>query len=326
MTRDRLPMDGRYIFLASNAYSGSTLLSFLLGAHPQIGTVSDVSGQRRERTMSTFACSCGLLMETCPFWRTLLEELDRTGVEFSLANFRLGFDERKPRWLGRTRMRSLGSGAAEAVRDRLFRLVPGDEHSMYQLGRRNAVFATAVMAVTGASVFVDASKEQLRARYLRRYVDQGLRVIHLVRDVRGVVDSTLRRGKLGISGTEAARRWGRTNEAIMRSVEDLDPERRLLVRYEDLCADLEGTMRRLFTFSGVDPDVDVGRIVAGEQHLIGNSMRLSGVGEIRLDERWRSSIASHAIEGIIGSAGRVQVELYGDTTPGETREPATTNG
>lgn len=323
MTGDLAPIENRYVFLASHAYSGSTLLSFLLGAHPQIGTVSDVSGQRRQRRMSTFACSCGLLMESCPFWRSLAEELDRTGVTFSLANFRLGFDDRNPRWLGSTRARSLGGRAAEAMRDRLFRLLPGDERHMRALGRRNAAFAAAVLAVSGASVFVDASKERLRARYLQRYVDPQLKVVHLVRDVRGVVESTLRRGKLGISATEAARRWAGTNEAIMRSIEGFDSDRRVLVRYEDLCTDLEGTMRRLFAFSGVDPDVDVGRIVSNQQHLIGNSMRLAAVGEVRLDERWRTSIAPGELAAIIRSAGPVHAALYGGTAPKLPTEPAT---
>lgn len=313
----------RYVFLASNAYSGSTLLSFLLGAHPQIGTVSDVSGQRRERMMSTFACSCGRLMEACPFWRSVADELAGSGVDFSLANFRLGFDDRSPRWLGSARVRSLGGQAAEALRDRFFRLLPGDERHMRELGRRNAAFAAAVLAVTGASVFVDASKERLRARYLQRYVDPGLRVVHLVRDVRGVVESTLRRGKLDISPSEAARRWARTNQAIMRSVEDLAPERRLLVRYEDLCTDLEGTMRRLFSFCGVDPDVDVGRVMASQQHLIGNSMRLAGVGEIRLDERWRTAIAPDGLALVVASAGPLQAALYGTTAAPVSTEPAT---
>ena len=323
MSRDPASMENRYVFLASNAYSGSTLLSFLLGAHPQIGTVSDVSGQRRQRKMSTFACSCGRLMESCPFWRSLAEELDRSGIDFSLANFRLGFDDRDPRWLGSARVRTLGGQTAEALRDRLFRLLPGDERHMRQLGRRNAAFAAAVLAVTDASVFVDASKERLRARYLQRYVDPGLRVIHLVRDVRGVVESTLRRGKLGISAIEAARRWAHTNEAIMRSVDAVSPDRRLLVRYEDLCTDLVGTMRRLFTFSGVDPNVDVGRFVANEQHLIGNRMRLNGVDEVRLDERWRTSIAPAEIEGIITSAGGVHAALYDGAAPTGPTEPAT---
>ncbi|MGQ0608708.1 MAG: sulfotransferase family protein [Chloroflexota bacterium] len=323
MSGDPTPMENRYIFLASSAYSGSTLLSFLLGAHPQIGTVSDVSGRRRERKMSTFACSCGLLMESCPFWRSLADELNRTGVDFSLANFRLGFDEREPGWLGRARVRSLGGHIAEATRDRLFRLLPGDERHMRQLGRRNSAFAASVLAVTGGDVFVDASKERLRARYLQRYVDPGLRVIHLVRDVRGVVESTLRRGKLGISATEAARRWAHTNEAIMRSIAAVSPDRQLLVRYEELCTDLVGTMRRLFSFSGVEPDVDVGRFVADEQHLIGNRMRLSGVDEVRLDERWRTSIAPAEIEEIIRSAGDVHAAFYDSAAPTGPTEPAT---
>ena len=304
---------GRYVFLASNAYSGSTLLSFLLGAHPQIGTVSDVSGQRRERMMSTFACSCGRPMTDCPFWRDVAAEVGQSGMEFSLANFHLGFDDRSPRWLGNARVRSLGGHAPEAIRDRLFRFLPGDERHMRELGRRNAAFAAAVLNVTGASVFVDASKERLRARYLQRYVDPELRVIHLVRDVRGVVESTLRRGKLRISASDAARRWARTNSAIMRSVKTVDPDRRLLVRYEDLCTDLLGTMRRLFAFCGVDPEVDVSRIVSREQHLIGNSMRLAGVGEVRLDERWRTTLTPDDLRQIATSAGPLHAALAADT-------------
>jgi Sulfotransferase family len=148
-------------------------------------------------------------------------------------------------------------------------------------------------------------------------------VIHLVRDVRGVVESTLRRGKLDISATDAARRWARTNEAIMRSAGGIDSERRMLVRYEDLCADPAGTMRRLFTFSGVDPDIDVARIVAREQHLLGNNMRLSGVDEVRLDERWRTSLAPGDLVDIIRSSGRTQAALYGTTDPRGATEPAT---
>ena len=305
---------GNYVFLASNAYSGSTLLSFLLGAHPQIGTVSDISGQRRERSMATFACSCGRRMTDCPFWHAVAEELRRSGRVFSLANFHLGFDDRSPRWLGSARVRSLGGHAPEAFRDRLSRFLPGDERRMRELGRRNAAFAAAVLDVTGASVFVDASKERLRARYLQRYVDPELRVIHLVRDVREVVESTLRRGKLRISASDAARRWARTNAAIMRSVETVDPNRRLLVRYEDLCTDLLGTMRRLFAFCGVDPEVDVSRIVSSEQHLIGNSMRLAGLDAVRLDERWRTTLTPEDQRRIATSAGPLHALLAADTS------------
>lgn len=301
---------GRYVFLASHAYSGSTFLSYLMGAHPEVATVSDVSGQRREHVMDTFQCSCGRLMAACPFWTDLLVELGRTGLDFSLANFELGFDHRSPPWLGALRVRSLCSGMLEQLRDRAFRVIPRDERHMVKLGQRNAAFAGAVLRKTGASVFMDASKERLRARYLQRYVDPELRVIHLVRDARGVVDSTIRRGKRRISPTEAARRWARTNDAIARSMSSIPPPRRLVVRYEDVCADPRKEMRRIFSFCGVDPDVDVEHLIGGEQHLLGNRMRLGGVQEIRLDERWHSTLTSAELETIAANAGPLQASLY----------------
>jgi hypothetical protein len=303
-------MAGRYVFLASHAYSGSTFLSYLMGAHPQIATVSDVSGQRREHVMDTFKCSCGRLMAACPFWMTLLVELRRTGLEFSLANFELGFDRRSTPWLGALRVRSLGSGALEHLRDRAFRLIPGDERHMVELGKRNAAFARTVLRTRRASIFVDASKERLRARYLQRYVDPDLRVIHLIRDARGVVDSTIRRGKRPISPTEAARRWARTNDAIARSMSGIPPTRRHVVRYEDVCDNPGKAMREIFAFCGVDPQVDVEHLLGGEQHLLGNRMRLDGVQEIRLDERWQSTLTSAELSAIAASAGPLQASLY----------------
>lgn len=303
MTQALAAIRGRYIFLASNAYSGSTLLSFLLGAHPEIGTVSDVSGRRREGAMDRFECSCGRLMTACPFWQRLLAELGESGLAFSLADFALGFDDRRPRWLGSVRVRTLGGDGLERLRDAVFRWAPGDEHWMRMIGERNAVFAEAVLRVTGGSVFVDASKERLRARYLHRYVDPALRVIHLVRDPRGVVESTIRRGKLKRSAEEVARRWAGTNAAIVRSVDRIPRARQIVVRYEDLCADPRAVMRRIFAFSSVDPTVDVTSLLSGEQHLLGNSMRLGTVDEIRLDERWRDTLAEADLSAIVAVAG-----------------------
>lgn len=303
-------LSGRYVFLASHAYSGSTLLSFLLGAHPEIGTVSDVSGRRRRQMMATFECSCGRLMTACPFWERLMATLDGSGLDFSLADFELGFDHRQPRWLGSLRVRSLGGIRPERLRDAVFDAIPGEGARMEAIGRRNSAFARAVLELTGSRIFVDASKERLRAQYLLRYVDPQLRVIHLIRDPRGVADSTRRRGKL-TSFEQAGRRWARTNAAIARSLSAIDDTRRLTVRYEDLCRDPDAEMQRIFAFCGVDPTVDVTAHLEAEQHLLGNSMRLKGVSDVRLDQRWETSLEDADREAVETAAGWWFTQLYG---------------
>lgn len=302
-------MTGRYVFLASHAYSGSTLLSFLLGAHPDIGTVSDVSGRRRHRRMATFQCSCGRLMTACPFWEQVAGAMRARGLAFSLSDFELGFDHRHPRWLGELRVRSLGGQVLERLRDAAFDAIPGEAARMAGIGRRNAAFAEAILELSGARVFVDASKERLRARYLARYVDPEVRVIHLIRDPRGVADSTQRRGKL-TSFADVGRRWARTNGAIVRSLSDIDPSRRLMVRYEDLSRRPDAVMARIFTFCGVDPAIDVGSLLAGEQHLLGNVMRLQGVGDIRLDQRWEATMSASDRTAVATAAGRAFTDAY----------------
>ncbi len=240
----------RVVLLATRAYSGSTLLAALLGSHDDVATVSEVSGHQRQHRMATFQCSCGRLMTECPFWAEVAASMRRQGfADFDLSNFRLNFS-RGHGSFERLRTGSLRWTWAEDVRDAAFNLVPGNSRAMRELGRRNVAFAQTVLDVVGASVFVDASKERMRIRYASRYMDADIRVIHLVRDVRGVVDSVIRHvnGPVDIAAT--ARHWARTNETLRRHGEWLGAERYRLVRYEDLCARPAATLHSLFEFCG----------------------------------------------------------------------------
>jgi hypothetical protein len=298
-----------YVLLASSSYSGSTLLSYLLGKHPQIATTSDVSGTRRKGSMDTFACSCGRLMRECPFWREVVDEMRARGyANFELEDFRLGFDHTAPAWLGELRTRSLRWDALEQTRDRAFELF-GSGRAMRRIAERNLAFAESVAKISGASTFVDASKERMRLRYMARYLDADLRVIHLVRDVRGVVDSTMRRAKRGLTELEAARRWASTNAAIGRGLASFAPDRQILMRYEDLCREPDESLRRLFGFMGVDPEASMQRHRA-DQHLLGNRMRLDGTEEVRLNEVWRDHLSNEAQQRILAQTQPVYDRLY----------------
>jgi hypothetical protein len=301
----------RYVFLASSPYSGSTLLSFLLAAHPAVATISDVSGRRRAGQMETFRCSCGRRMIDCDFWSRLRERAAQRGMgELDLADFDLGFDSARHGRLSRIQARSLRWPAVERLRDRT--LAPlGVAAAMRDVGTRSWMLANAVMDITGTSVFVDASKERLRIRYLDRYLPVRPRVIHLVRDVRGVVESTMRRGKRSDPMARIAREWARTNDSIEQQLRELPAERQLRVRYEDLCADVTGTLRTTFTFMGVDPAAAL-EPIGQEQHMLGNQMRLSAPADVRLDERWRAALAQADAQAIVRAAQPVFGRLYPD--------------
>ena len=79
------------------------------------------------------------------------------------------------------------------------------------------------------------------------------------------------------------------------------------VHYEELCADPPGTLRRLFSFIGVDPAAARLDFRSTEHHVVGNGMRLDTQSEIRVDERWREALAPsdlHTFASVAGSLNR----------------------
>ncbi|MEO8509644.1 MAG: sulfotransferase [Chloroflexota bacterium] len=302
-----------YIFLASSAYSGSTLLSYLLGAHPDIATVSAASGGRRQSRIDEYRCSCGRLLNECPFWMEVRERMVARGhADFELGHFRLGFDQAPGSRRERMRTGSLRWNRLETARDLILDRLTERGATMAAVGRRNADFAAVVMAVSGGSVYVDASKERMRIRHLRRFLPMPLKVIHLVRDVRGVATSALHHGSSAAGGADAAaRNWAATNRTILRHLDDLPPEDHMTVWYEQLCSETEATMSNLYAFCGVDRSRAADPLLAdAEQHLIGNRRRLSAWSEITLDERWRSELSPGQQARILGLGSSVQRELY----------------
>lgn len=312
-------MERSFVVLASTAYSGSTLLSFLLGAHPEIATTSDVSGVRRQDKMDVFECSCRRRMLDCPFWQALADRMRARGHrDFELANFGLGFDYYGQGLRSKVLVGSLPVPAVEGVRDRITGAIPGHTARMQAIADRNRDFAHVVLDLTGARVFVDASKERMRILHLQRHLapHMDVRVIHLVRDVRGVVESNLRRGKKpGLTAARAARNWANTNEIILRNLRSVPAYRQTSIRYEDLCRDSDAALRGLFEFCGVDPSLQATDVTATEQHLIGNQMRLGSVAEIRLDERWRESLRQSELATIGRVAGAAYARLYPEGEP-----------
>lgn len=297
-----------FAFVLAHSFSGSTLLSFLLGAHPEVATVGEMFIAPTHNT-DEYPCSCGEPIERCGFWQRVAREMTARGVPFDLRSADSSLSAGSYGWLGNRAIWAEPRGPVlEAARRAALALLPG---AGKELDRRIAVnrhLAEAVLGLRGARVFVDATKRPGRALLLRRDPQLDLRVLHLVRDGRAVSRSAIR--NLGRTVEEGARSWASSAQRCEELRRYLPPERWLTVRHEDLCRDSPGTLARIFEFLGVTPDHTIGDFRATDHHIIGNRMRLSRTSEIRIDERWRAELRPEQIRTVERIAGP-ELKRYG---------------
>ncbi len=286
-----------YVFLTSHAYSGSTLTSFLLGSHPEIATVGMLTGPASHLDLKTYRCSCGQLFQQDPFWQDVTRKVNEYGLSYSLkehmgTRIELGANS----LLRRIRTASLRNNTLEEFRDWLmFNMWPSHEREMHELVRRNEIFAKAILDVSGKPIFLDTSKDPMRMRYMRLSPAIDLYVIHLIRDVRGVVTSIMsRRSDMNVE--QATKHWLVAEHNIRRHLKTLPESRQIQVRYEDITSNTLETMNRLFTFMDARPLEQMDDFREVDNHILGNKMRKQGSSEIKTDERWRTVLSEKQLQ------------------------------
>lgn len=294
----------RYVCMPGSPYTGSTLLGLLLNSRPDSVSIGAATGLTARVDVATYQCSCGVRFEDCDFWRKVAARTEELGhpVEVFQTNFwntHVRVSDR--RWLNGLLVRSLGNGLVTDFRDALIWSAGPIRRTVEEASWSTWSLAKAVLELTGKSVFVDTARDHQRPKYLARNPSLDLKVIHLIRDPRGNVASIM--NHTGVDVAKASRQWRHYNMEADRVRRFVAPGSWMLLHYEDLCADPGSTLDRIARFLGLEP-APVGQILqAGENHVIGNSMRLKAVEEIRLDEKWRESLSANDIEVIARIAG-----------------------
>lgn len=292
-----------FISIETTSFSGATLLGFLLNAHPQITTIGEMNGLISSENADTYRCSCGELIKTCPFWLDVTDEMVRRGQPFDVIHFDLAFAWGGPAFWCRLRTGDFRNGTLNHWRDTIFDHLPPERAKMTRLVKRNQAFVESVLAVSNKSVLVDTSKDRLRVRGLRQFSTLDVRIIHLVRDVRGVAASWLRRGRNDLSA--AARQWVKWHTWIEQNFAALPADKYLFLRYEDLVSKVPEMLQQIYTFCGVDNTIEIYDYRAVDHHIIGNPMRLAQTSEIRIDERWKSILTTTQLAEINQIAGEL---------------------
>ncbi|MGA8275957.1 MAG: sulfotransferase [Thermoplasmata archaeon] len=265
------------LYVLSSPHSGSTVLSTILGTHPEVFYAGELYEVPEPAWIPGVTCSCGQPVDACPFWHPVRERFE--GVADVQALYR---DEGKY-----TNWKSLGRAVWS-------RNAPSGEFHEY-VGRLEALVRS-ITAESGKRIVIDTSKGATRGvAYLGAQSARfDVKFLHIVRDGRGVVQSRKRSSERlsgGKSRSHAALRfsalWVGANLAYVLLF-GLRKERYLRLRWEDLSRDPDRAFEQLERFVGIDLSEIRSRVQAGGTfpvgHVIaGNRLRFSGEVRLRRD-------------------------------------------
>lgn len=279
------------VYIMGHGYSGSTLLTVLLGSHPQIATIGELGiaeHAKRQTTPEQFLCSCRAPVRECEFWRRVGREMAERGHDFDVWDSELEFRARGG-GLSDVILRAVQRGPVlETARSVGLQVVPGARRELARVLSRIEALAEIVTAIEGARIFLDSSKRPERAVFMRRIPSFDMRIIHLVRDGRAVSWSNMKH--LGLAPEAAAASWIDDNSKSEQARRYFPRDRWMTLRHEDVCADPTGALSRIYSFLGLPNGNGLPNFQDAEHHIIGNRMRLGSISEIRLDDRWKTAL------------------------------------
>jgi hypothetical protein len=297
-----------------------------------------------EKSLRVPLCTCGKRLdvlyvdapeEACPFWSEVRREwVERVDPRDDIEGYpKLQNDfELKRRW-------------PRLLREE-WRRGPSARFRSY--ARLTRAFFESIRAVSGKPVIVDSTMVSDRTFALSMMPGIDLRVVHLVRDGRGVVashrksfekdlllaDGARDRGGLPARWKAAARRRVLYPESVVRWVAHnlisgwvcarLGPERAMRLRYEDFVADPRAALGRIGSLIGLDlagvaEAASSGEPLRAGHNIGGNRTKKSGYVTLRPDaQEWREALSpaeqrlSWALMGWLMRRYRQPESAFGD--------------
>jgi len=283
----------RVLYIMGAGYSGSTVLASVLGNHPELENVGELTHLPARGWIAGEFCACGQRGNRCSFWSDVRRQwTKRTGSD----------DVQRYAALGR-RFESSRGCFPRLARERCF---PTSEFRAYS--EQTRALLAAIRTVSGRAVIVDSSKWPSRAFSLSLMPGIDLRVVHLVRDGRGVAWSRMKPKKVdpkaGVATPQkplpvwrSTDQWLRCNLRAWSVYRNLPPATASRVRYEDYVADPESALAGIGRLVALDLG-GLGRALArGEPmqvgHAIaGNRLRMAGTVRLRPDTQWTTSMSA----------------------------------
>jgi len=282
----------KVLYIGGFGRSGSTLVERILGQLPGFCSAGEIVFLWQRGLIEGQLCGCGVPVPECEFWsrvgKTAFGGWDQVDAHEMLALQRRV-----------DRNRYIPSMVAPRLR-------PGAQADLDRYTDTLSKLYRAIGEVAGARVVIDASKHASTAFLLRRVPGVDLRVVHLVRDSRGVAYSwTKEVRKPEVTGDDAfmpqyspsssGRQWIAYN-LLFDALGLLD--KTMVLRYEALMAEPRASLERILAAASepVTPEsfsfLGDGWVDLGCDHTVaGNPMRFhQGRLDLRLDQAWTTKL------------------------------------
>jgi len=305
----------KILYIAGYGRSGSTVLDVILGNHPEIASVGEITYLLEEWRGPDRRCACGQPYQKCDFWGALGDTID---LSVDMQEIIRTVEKR------------------EYTISTLFNRVCPSIKKSYRAF--NQQLFSYIRERSGKSVVVDSSKSArdaaLRFYALSEIANLDVYVLHLVRDGRAVVESCVRKGsnwaleghqhEPRLPGFRATVGWTLANTWTLGLARRyISPDRYLRVQFEDFISTPGAVLERIGGFIGIKVDVlvervredavfDVGHNVGGNRMRLKEHVRLRTreTTEIGYNLDWHHRLFFQAV------GGWLQWYLAGNSTNG----------
>jgi len=253
----------KILYIAGYGRSGSTVLDVLLGAHKRVVSVGELVYLGQEWQHEERTCACGATYEQCSFWADAVKDKDEAEELMRLSR---SVEHRRalPRLLSGT----LSGQLRGSYRDRMRRLFG------YIAERGEADWV------------VDSSKTARHAtgRFwaLHHLAGLDVRVLHLVRDGRDVLQSVAEKGtNWAVEGYRKEKflraertliGWNLANGMTWGLGGALDENRYLRVHFESLLDSPESVLEKVGAFIEQDLSSVIDRVSSDKSFPVGHNV------------------------------------------------------
>ena len=299
-------MNPKVLYIGGAGRSGSTLLGMILGSTPVFFNAGELRWFWSAVHGGTRRCSCRSLVTECPFWSGVISDLQAAKIDIPhLAALTPRLTH--TRNLLRISTRRFSSKTARNWDDLL-----SATQRLYEV----------VFDRCGGKIILDGSKIPPQLVLLQKMPHFDLRILHLVRDGRGVAYSWEKRQR--VRSTRKTRKGKERLHALYRSshgamlawiIKNILLNRmarrqahRSLMRYEDFAAHPEATVRKSLNELGIKVDLD---ILKSKEISLPTGHNIAGSGPVRFASNRRKITSDDAWKTQMRPMTRITLTLIG---------------